>query len=186
MSEPSLPEKVVAIHRGLDDARIAHAFGGALALAYYAEPRATIDIDLNLFVAPVEHPTVAAALAPLGVDAAVEEAELERQGQCRVWWARTPLDLFYAYDEIHDAMASAARRVPFAATDIPVLSPEHLIICKVAFDRAKDWIDIEQMLAIVDHLDVDAVATELGRIAGSGDPRTKRFAELARELRPPR
>ena len=31
-------------------AKIPHAFGGALALAYYAEPRATIDIDLNLFI----------------------------------------------------------------------------------------------------------------------------------------
>jgi len=34
-----------------------------------------------------------------GVSAAVE-----RDGQCRLWWARTPIDLFFAYDEFHDAM----------------------------------------------------------------------------------
>jgi hypothetical protein len=183
MSEPSLPEKVLAIHERLGAAGIAHAFGGALALAYYAEPRATIDVDVNLFVGPSEHPVVAAALAPLGVDATTDEQALVDEGQCRIWWGRTPLDLFYAYDEIHDAMASAARRVPFATTEIPVLSPEHLIVCKAAFDRAKDWIDIEQMLAIVDHLDVEAIGADLDRIAGPADPRTQRFRELGRELR---
>src|SRR5659263_502227 len=43
MTEPSLPDKVVALDRALDDASIDHAFGGALALAYYAEPRSTVD-----------------------------------------------------------------------------------------------------------------------------------------------
>ena len=49
MTTPSLPEKVVAIHERLARAKTAHAFGDALALAYYAEPRATGDIDLNVF-----------------------------------------------------------------------------------------------------------------------------------------
>ena len=43
-------EKIVAIERALVDAAIPHAFGGANALAYYATPRATADIDLNVFV----------------------------------------------------------------------------------------------------------------------------------------
>ena len=34
----------------LASARIPYAFGGALALAYWAPPRATADIDLNVFV----------------------------------------------------------------------------------------------------------------------------------------
>ena len=69
MNEPALPDKVLAIHKALSKAKIAHAFGGALALAYYAEPRATIDIDVNVFVAPAAYATVERALAPLGVDA---------------------------------------------------------------------------------------------------------------------
>ena len=45
-----------------------HAFGGALALAYHAEPRATVDIDLNVFI-PVERADeVLAPLGRLGVD----------------------------------------------------------------------------------------------------------------------
>ena len=67
MSQPSLSDKVEAIHRALSQAKIPHAFGGALALAYYTEPRATIDIDINVFVTPSEGGAVQAALAPLGV-----------------------------------------------------------------------------------------------------------------------
>lgn len=38
VSEPTLPEKTLAVHHHLDQAKIADAFGGALALAYCAEP----------------------------------------------------------------------------------------------------------------------------------------------------
>jgi hypothetical protein len=183
MSEPGLPEKVLAVHRELDRARVPHAFGGALALAYYAEPRATIDIDVNLFVSSSEHPRVAEVLQPVGVDAATDSFALERDGQCRIWFGRTPLDLFYAYDELHTAMAKATRRVPFADERIPILAPEHLLICKAVFDRTKDWLDIEQMVAFVDGLDVEAIERELARLVGVDDQRLARFRELVRSLR---
>ena len=67
LSEPSLPEKVLAIHQELRRLGAPHAFGGALALAYYAEPRATIDVDLNLFVAPSAYPDIERGLAKIGV-----------------------------------------------------------------------------------------------------------------------
>ena len=183
MTEPTLPEKVVAIDTALSDAAIRHAFGGALALAYYAQPRATIDVDVNVFAAPERHGRVAAALGPLGVDAKTDEAALARDGQCRIWWGRTPLDLFYAYDELHDEMARQARRMPFGDDEIPVLAPEHLLVCKAVFDRPKDWIDIEQMLIAVDHLGVSQVEADLTRLLGAGDQRAARFVELASDLR---
>ena len=58
---PTLAERVVALDAALAD--VPHAFGGALALAYYAEPRATIDIDLNVFVPAERFEDVAAPLA---------------------------------------------------------------------------------------------------------------------------
>jgi hypothetical protein len=183
VSEPSLPDKVVAIHDGLRAARIGHAFGGALALAYYAEQRATIDIDLNVFLPPERHAAVHAALAPLGVADAVDEAALARDGQCRWWWGRTPIDLFFAYDELHDAMRRDARTVPFGDGTIAVLSPEHLTVCKAVFDRPKDWLDIEQVLVCEADLDVAAIARWLTRIAGPADRRTQRFGELAEAAR---
>lgn len=184
MPEPSLPDKVSAVNRALTRARIAHAFGGAMALAYYAEPRATIDIDLNLFIPPEQHATVAAALEGLGVATQTDQDALERDGQCRIWWGRTALDLFYSCDRLHKEMATAARTVPFADGRIPILAPEHLIVCKAAVDRTKDWIDIEQMVALVEQLDIAGTEQALARVAGVDDSRTLRLREVVRDWRP--
>jgi hypothetical protein len=175
--EPALPDKVLAIHNGLSEAKIAHAFGGALALAYYAEPRATIDIDVNVFVAPAAYATVERALAPLGVDA-IDRTVAERDGQSRTWWGRTPIDLFFAYDELHEAMRKAVRMVPFGGDRLPVLSPEHLVICKSVFDRPKDWLDIEQVLVCTPGLDIAGIDESLERIVGSDDHRGERFRQV--------
>jgi hypothetical protein len=174
---PSLPEKVVAIDRTL--AEIPHAFGGALALAYYAEPRATIDIDLNVFVPVADAPGVIERLRGLGVEGDPSEDALARDGQVRLWWDRNPVDLFFSYDPFHDAARDAARRVPFADTEIPVLAADHLAVCKAVFDRPKDWVDIDAMLAAGAPIDAAEVLRWVARITGPDDPR---FARIARVL----
>ncbi len=177
--EPSLPDKVVSVHEALRAAKIPHAIGGALALAYYAEPRATIDIDLNVFIPPERREDVVAALAPLGVDVeALESAALLRDGQCRVWWGRNPIDVFFTNLPIHEEMPRRVRRLPFAGTTLPFVAPEHLAVFKAMFDRPKDWIDIEQMMLATDGLDLDEVEAWLGQMVGEDDPRRRRLAEI--------
>ncbi|HEY5285569.1 MAG TPA: nucleotidyl transferase AbiEii/AbiGii toxin family protein [Solirubrobacteraceae bacterium] len=177
-SEPSLPEKIVAIHEQLTRSKTPHAFGGALALAYYAEPRATIDVDLNLFVAPSSYLDIERELGGIGVGDGVDLEVVERDGQCRLRWGNTPIDLFFAYDALHDAMRRSARSEPFGETKIPVLAPEHLLVCKAIFNRPKDWLDIEQMLVCVEDLDLTEVRTWLDRIVGADDPRRERFDQM--------
>lgn len=158
-----------------------HAFGGALALAYYAEPRATIDIDLNIFMGVARYDDVAVRLASLGVDSTATAVAdtVKRDGQVRVFWDHTPIDLFFAYDPFHDAAARALATVPFADTTIPILAASHLVVCKVVFDRPKDWIDIDAVLAADDvDLDVAEVMRWVGRLAGDTDPRYERIAAL--------
>lgn len=173
----SLPEKVLAIHRSLD--AVEHAFGGALALSYYAEPRATHDIDLNVFVTPDRVVEVLAALRPEGVeadDAAIER--LGRDGQGRVWIGRTPLDLFFAYDPFHEATRAASHLVPFLEVEIPVISATHLTVCKAVFDRPKDWVDIDAMLDMGAPIDAGEALRWVGRIAGDTDRRFDRLAAV--------
>lgn len=179
---PSLAEKLVAIDAALDAARMSHALGGAIALAYYAEPRATIDIDLNVFVSTDEWPRIREALAPLGVDVGLDERALARDGQVRLWWARTPVDLFFSYDPFHEEMRKAVRRAPFAGTTIPILSPEHLAVCKAMFDRPKDWLDIEQILVATNPLDIAAIEGWLVAMVGEGDERVGKLREIAARL----
>ena len=178
MNEPGLAQKVVLLHDALDRSAIPHAFGGALALAYYAEPRATVDIDLNVFVAPDQYRRVLDVLAPLGITRAPTQSTVTRDGQCRVWWGRNPIDLFFAYDDIHDAMREHTRVVPFGHDRIPVLAPEHLVVAKVVYNRPKDWLDLEQILIAAPSLDFAEITRWLDRLLDDRDDRAGRFGSL--------
>jgi hypothetical protein len=174
----TLAEKIQAIHHALID--VPHAFGGALALAYYAEPRATVDIDLNVFVTVDELEAVVAPLAALGADVNNEAVTtlVRQDGQVRTYWQNTPVDLFFAYDPFHHAMSRARRTVPFADGSIPVLSPEHLVVCKAVFNRPKDWVDIDAVAELGAHLEVAEILRWMGRLVGDDDPRYDRVAAV--------
>ena len=68
--------------------------------------------------------------------------------------------------------------VPFADTTISILGPEHLIVCKVVFNRPKDWVDIDAIVEGGVALDVAEVLRWVGRIAGDTDPRYQRIAAV--------
>lgn len=181
MSEPGLADKVVLLDRALAEAGIDHAFGGALALAYYGEPRATVDIDVNVFVAPDRFDDVRTALAALGIDRFPDGGTIGADGQGRAFWGRNPVDLFFAYDPVHDAMRREAKSVPFGDAVIPILSVEHLLVAKVVFDRPKDWIDVAQVLTAEPGLDLGEVRRWIHHIVGARDRRVERFEQLVRD-----
>jgi hypothetical protein len=183
-NEPTLAEKVSILAGVLEQSAIPFAFGGALALAYYAEPRATIDIDVNVFVPPEDVDRIVDVLAPLGVEATVaDRRNARRDGQVRLWWGNTPIDVFFAYDEFHYRAASRVRRVPFGDDTISILAPEDLLVCKVVFNRRKDWIDIDQVLLLTaGTLDVDDVRRWLVAIAGTDDERVAHFEAAVHEV----
>ncbi len=60
-----LPDKLIHVHATLAEHAIPHAFGGAIALAFYGEPRGTRDLDINIALPPAEHRRVLDALASL-------------------------------------------------------------------------------------------------------------------------
>jgi len=181
-----LDEKIVQLARALAGAGVPHAFGGALALAYYAAPRGTHDIDVNVFLPPSEATRVFDAIAPLGVaiDRARARRELRARGQTRLLWDRTPIVLFFAYDALHDRCLERLRRVPFTeGVELPVLSAEDLALFKVLFDRAKDQADVSGMLyALGPDFDVGYALHWLRRILPAEDERLRRFEA---RVRPP-
>lgn len=180
-TEPALDEKIVLIASALTRESVPFAFGGALALAYYAEPRATIDVDVNIFATPELAPATFAALQGLGarVDLVAHLEAVRREGQVRIVWGRSPLDLFFAYDPFHDACRAAIRRVPFGDVMIPILSAEHLIVFKAVFDRRKDWLDIEQVLFLnAGDVDRAEITGWMHRIVSPTDQRMVRLARL--------
>lgn len=141
-----LTDSVAALHRCLMAAGIPHAFGGALAAGHYGAPRETDDIDVNVFVGSTEWLRVREALAPLGVATDTDEAELEREGHVRLDWDRAPIHLFFSSDPLHAEMKREARTIPYADDNIPLVSPEHLVIRKRLLGRPKDERDVERIL----------------------------------------
>ncbi len=182
MPELRLDDKVVAIEHALAALPVPHAFGGALALGFYAEPRATHDIDVNVFIPAEQSAAVLEALAGLGVEVAGAQQALERSAQARTHWGDNPVDLFLTNMDFHDAMARATHVVDYGGDPIPIIAAEHLMVCKALFNRGKDWLDIEQMLVGVRDLRVTEVRRWMHEIAGADDARTQRLDALIREM----
>jgi hypothetical protein len=180
----TLSERIVALHRALARRGIPHAFGGAIALAYWTlNPRGTIDVDLNVFV-PSDRAAQALATLPAGVAQPPGTVEaIERDGQVRLWWDETPVDLFFDYAPVHADAARHVRTVPFSGTTIPVLGPVELALFKALFDRTQDWADIEAMLA-AEMLDVDALRESLHTVLAPDDPRFARLDATLRQAKP--
>jgi hypothetical protein len=175
-----LGQRLLDIHSSLSKAGLAHAFGGAIALAYCTEePRGTRDLDVNVFVDPTRAREVFAAL-PSGVT--VSDANIlaaESDGQVRVWWQDTPLDVFLDVHSFHIEVARNVRHVTFEGHEIPVLDCTALAIFKVLLDRTKDWGDIEEMIA-AEALDVTHALAWVERLLGPESPSGQRLRSLGR------
>jgi hypothetical protein len=175
----ALAGRIVAAHEMLDSMGVAHQFGGAIALAWYRNPRATTDIDVNVTISPEDADPVLGALVHLGVSVSqADRAVIRRDGQARLDWDGSYLDVFFATFELHRAMAERSREVSFGPVRIPILSPEHLTVCKAVFDRPKDWLDIEEMIAWGTAIDAGGTLGWVREILGEESEQYARLAAL--------
>lgn len=174
----NLVEKIVALHRALSAGDVPHAFGGALALAWCTQrPRATIDIDVNLFVPTTAFASVVDVLPP-GIQVSDTDLQLiSADGQARLWWDTTPVDVFCNTTPFHDRAATRARIEAFGGAEVPFLACRDLAVFKAFFDRTKDWADLEEMHA-AGSLDRPAVLGVLVEHLGTDDHRVARLHAL--------
>lgn len=174
-----LARRLLAIDHGLNRAEISHAFGGAIALAYCTfEPRATQDLDINIFLPSKEAPRALAALPTEVTITAQNRGQITKIAQTRLWWDDTPIDVFFNNVEFHDTAAARTRTVPFAGSTIPILDCTCLAVFKAFFNQTKDWADLEAMNA-AGQLDIGAVRAFLIEFLEKDDPRLDRLAALA-------
>jgi hypothetical protein len=190
VSQPSLDpiDASVSISRRLRECGIPHAVGGALAYNYYGVPRATGDVDFNIFLSQDDAARVLACLKPLGleVDDPGVMLKLDREWQTRIQWRNLPIDLFFAYHPFHESCRARATEMPLAGVPVPVLSAEDVVIFKVIFNRPRDWGDIERVLAVQGaRFDLDHALHWLDQILGPDDNARKRLVEMHRTLKDP-
>jgi predicted nucleotidyltransferase len=147
---PSLPEKLLGLHEAFTTSDIPYGFGGAIALAYHAEPRSTDDIDVNVLLRPEAARRVIDALATVFDIANRDDVvrTITEHGQVRLLWGSTPVDLFFMDTAFHESLARRVREVAFGDAAITVISAEDLVVCKALFNRPHDWVDIARIARI--------------------------------------
>ena len=186
----AIGDVIIEIDAELTSLGIAHAFGGALALAYYADPRATVDVDINVGVPYESQSSLLEHFDSIGWHADDESAtgilaagtRLHQAGETVV------VDLFFAFDGYHDDVLERAVTKPFTYAgewhDLPFLSAEDLMVFKISFGRRRDWADIEAMIEAGTSLDADYMERQLVRFKGpAAYPSAARFRAMLREVR---
>lgn len=176
-----LVERLFAVHDALDSAGIPHAVGGAIALAFCTkDPRGTRDIDLNVFLG-VDAAEKVLAVLPEQIEHSPDDVRrIEETGQVRLKWEETPVDLFFNNLPLHEEVAAGRVTVDLDGHEIPILDASSLVVFKSMFDRAKDWVDIED---IARH-DPDAVTDAIRRVddlLGPDDSISQRLRELGKQ-----
>jgi hypothetical protein len=171
--------RLLAVHDALTAADLRHAFGGAIALAYCThEPRGTRDLDINVFVTPERVAAVFAALPGEVASSNADVAAAHRDGQVRLWWEDTPIDIFLDTVPFHAEVARSVREVPFAGRTIPVVGCTAVAVFKALLDRTKDWADIEAMVE-AGALDPTGAVRWIAEMVGEDAPAVARMAGLA-------
>lgn len=179
----SLVTLVLDVHRQLTAASFPHAFGGALALAYVAEPRGTVDVDVNVFTPFDEVDVVLDALAGIGLGPERARAEWLPVAGIRLWREADPypVDLFPSLDDRYAEIARRCRHYAFGHGDavLPFLSAEDLALFKLSFGRDKDWVDLRAIASAQPAMDIDYIERQLIGLRGpSMYPRVARLRGL--------
>lgn len=178
---------IVAIHDQFDRADIPHAFGGALALGYVAEPRGTVDIDVNVFLTPDDMNRVTNALAVLGFRPSTPDGDAPPIAGVRFDHPEHPfpVDVFPSLHDRYSHIEQRRKFHPFGRGRdlLPFLSAEDLCVFKLSFSRPKDWVDLQAVVSARPALDIDYIEGQA--VALRGPTMYPRVARLRSFLRKP-
>jgi hypothetical protein len=177
-----LVKKIIALHKALNAAALPHAFGGALALAWCTQrARGTIDIDLNIFVAQDDYEKVLDSL-PVAIQITKQQRRaLKKDGQARLFWNKTPVDIFLNSTPFHHNLVERRRYESFGGTTVPFLSCNDLAVFKAFFNRSRDWADLEEMCEACT-IDVTTIRATLVNYLGAEDDRVVRLDDLGKRM----
>lgn len=174
----NLPEKIVTLHHALSSAQLPHAFGGALALAWCTQrARGTIDIDINIFVDVENYEAVLDSLPDAVVCKPKDKKALAKEGQVRLWWEKTPVDLFLNTTDFHRQAQQRVRWETFMEESIPFLDCGDLAVFKAFFNRSQDWVDLEAMHT-AGTLNIESVVELLAIYLGRDDARIDKLLAI--------
>ncbi|MEE8410801.1 MAG: hypothetical protein V3T05_14470 [Myxococcota bacterium] len=175
---PSAPHVARRLADALEAADIPYAVGGAIAYGLHAPPRATNDVDLNVFVEPTSIRPVLKILTDAGATCDFDEAAASavERGDFIVWFDGMRVDVFVLSIPLSNEAAKRAQRATLLGRPITVLSAEDLALFKLLFFRSKDVADVQRMVAFQGKaLDRNYIRTWLVRMVDDDDPRVEQW-----------
>lgn len=180
-------EAALAIADALEGHGVPYALGGAHAYGQYGIPRATNDVDVNVFVDPAALAPVVAALHAAGIDVDPEAARRQAEDQGMFVARLGPFRIDVFTPSIDFAWEAGRTRVAHVVEGRPVwfLSPEALCVFKLLFFRGKDVVDLERLIAVQGAaLDRSYVRRQIATMMGEADPRVATWDRLWNEHGP--
>jgi hypothetical protein len=187
MSDTTAVDVARSLAQALERREISYAIGGALALGFYAVPRATVDVDINIFLDPrTRFPLILDVLESAGFAGDAEPKVLADQavqeGQFRGKVSGLRVDVFVPAIPYYASLAERRRQVPLLGQSIWILGPEDLVVLKMVFFRRKDLADVEAILRDQRDLDLEFVRQTLISLVGEDDERIKVLSEVERDV----
>jgi hypothetical protein len=153
---------------------VAHAIGGALAHGVWSTPRATFDVDVNIwFTSSV---TIDSALDVLQQNGLVVHPTQPTNSSAILLWAKkVKVDIFTPNDVHQQNAQQDLKKMCLRPKGplVPVLSAESITIFKLIFFRSKDESDIRHMLSNCQNLDLSRVRSAIVGSLGEDDDRIK-------------
>jgi hypothetical protein len=186
MSDMDIAATAVHCTRALEAAGIECAIGGAIALGVWCPPRATLDVDLTIFVDMARTHDVLRVLERAGAhaDMVLMARRLQNGEAAMLRMDGVRLDVFLP--SIPFYAEAQTRVVPMAGATVPVLSAEAIAVFKLLFFRKKDLVDLERLLSFRrDRLDHKWVRSQIADMLGDEDPRIVAWDGIVASVTPP-
>ncbi len=165
----------------LETSGLDYALGGAVAYAAWGEPRATRDVDVNIWVTSDQLDDAFDTLEQAGVsiDRARARAEARERGMFVARRGEYRVDVFIPSVAFYEEAKSRRVRTRVANRDTWVLSAETLAVFKLLFYRPKDLADVGRLLEIQQNrFDTAFVRRWLVDMLGADDERIEAWDRL--------
>jgi hypothetical protein len=136
-----------------DEGRIGgFALVGGLAVSAWSPPRATMDVDLLVLVESDNLNNLVKALCNAGMNAELRRGGVDDPVPYLI--RADSLDIIVATKKYETEAVEQSIAVNIGGRDIPVASPEYLIILKLKAGGPRDLLDVQELLAsnLVDRL----------------------------------
>ncbi len=123
---------------------------GAQAVVVWGEPRMTADVDVTVELDPNQAPELVAELELAGFELRIRNVE-DFVARTRVLpfmhpATAIPVDVVLAGPGLEELFLERCQRIEMAGIEIPIISPEDLVVSKVLAGRAKDLEDVRGIL----------------------------------------